>query len=113
MLGAAVGAAGGVALFKNKRHIKAKFAYLKMRADIERQVQGMKKFTREAYDKVIENALREYGAKAEISAAKLAVIETELKSRWKVAKEKFEETMQEKAAEMKDEMEDTDDADDE
>ena len=108
MLGAALGTAGGVMLQKNKSRIKAGMCYLKMRADIERQLRGLKKFTREAHDKIVEQALKKFAGKADISAAKLGLLEMELKSRWKEAKSRFEAATQEDAEETSEDDEDGD-----
>jgi hypothetical protein len=108
MMGIALGAFGGAMLQKNQRSIKAKLRYLKMRADIERQLRGLKKFTREAHDKIVEQALKEYGDKAEIAAAKLGLIEMELKGRWKEAKSRFEAAAHGDVEERKEDDEDDD-----
>lgn len=89
----------------NKDRLKTKFRYVKMRADIERQLRGLKKFTREAYDKIVEDALTEYGKRSEISAAKLGLLEMELKDRWKEMKRRFEIATREETTEEADEDE--------
>ncbi len=95
MLGAAIGMTGGFMLHKNKRKIKAKLYYLKIRADIEQQVQGLKKFSREDYSKIIEDVLDTYRDKFAISVAELDLLKIELKSQWREAKQRFEMALEE------------------
>lgn len=108
MLGAAAGMAGGILLHKNKRRIKAKLYYLKIRADIEQQLQGLKKFSREDYGKVIEDVLDTYGDKFAISAAELDLLKIELKGQWREAKQRFETALEEGIEEVEEDDEDED-----
>jgi|GEM_PF-4554691 hypothetical protein len=96
VLGVGLGMAGGFVLRKNKRRIKARMYYMKIRADIERQLRELKKFDREDYSKIVETVLDTYRDKVAISVAELDLLRIELKSQWKEAKRRFEAKIQDK-----------------
>jgi gas vesicle protein len=105
VVGTAVGVAGGLMLQKNKDRLKAKLYYLKIRADIERELKDLKKFSRDEYTKIVENILEEYHSKIGMSAQDFDLLKKELKSQWKEAKQRFEAGFKEEVDENDDEDE--------
>ena len=93
----AAAAAGAYYLFgsdkeaKNRKHLKS--WTIKMKADVMDEVENIKDFTQDAYDKAVDKVSEKYAKLKDIDKGELKALGRRMKSHWKEIKADVSDTV--------------------
>lgn len=104
-VGYVAGAASGYLASEKKGKLKARFWKLRVKAEVYREMLKLKRFSRRAYEDLIEKILESYYLAEEIGRTELNDLEADLKDAWRDAKRRFEYMTEDEEEEEEEEEE--------